>query len=112
KDAVLIGQDQKGLGALIVPDKDMLKDYVAKKLSHLVSDTEDYLNDKQVMSRVRSEINRLLHPRQGFKPYEKLRNIKFLDRDFKPGEELTNTLKKKRHVIEKKYQELIEKLLK
>lgn len=111
-DAVLVGQDQKGLGALIVPDKEKLKEYVADKLSHLISDTEDYINDKQVMGRVRNEINRLLHPKQGFKPYEKLRNIKFLEGEFKPGEELTNTLKKKRHVIEKKYQELIEKLLK
>ncbi|MDT8418954.1 MAG: AMP-binding protein [Desulfuromonadales bacterium] len=111
-DAILVGQDQKGLGALIVPDREKLKEYVADKLSHLISETEDYLNDKQVVVRVRAEINRLLHPRQGFKPYEKLRNIKFLDREFKTGEELTNTLKKKRHVIEKKYQELIEKLLK
>lgn len=111
-DAVLVGQDQKGLGALIVPDREKLKEYVADKLSHLVSETEDYLNDKQVMTRVRHEINRLLHPKQGFKPYEKLRNIKFLEGEFKPGEELTNTLKKKRHVIEKKYQELIHKLLK
>lgn len=112
KDAILVGQDQKGLGALIVPDKEMLRDYVTDKLSHLISETEDYLNDKRVMGRVRQEINRLLHPKQGFKPYEKLRNIKFLDRDFTAGEELTNTLKKKRHVIEKKYKTLIEKLLK
>lgn len=111
-DAVLVGQDQKGLGALIVPDREKLKEFVADKFSHLISDTEDFLNDKQVMSRVRTEINRLLQPRQGFKPYEKLRNIRFLDREFKAGEELTNTLKKKRHVIEKKYKELIDKLLK
>ena len=32
------------------------------------------------------------------------------DQEFTPGEELTNTLKKKRHVIERKYRELIDRL--
>ncbi|GAB4565853.1 MAG: long-chain fatty acid--CoA ligase [Geothermobacteraceae bacterium] len=111
-DAVLVGQDQKGLGALLVPDKEKLKEFVTDKFSKLVTETEDFLHDKRVIETIRQEINRLLHPKKGFKPYEKLRNISFLDQEFKVGEELTNTLKKKRHVIERKYQELIKKLLK
>lgn len=111
-DAVLVGQDKKGLGALIVPDMDKLKEYVADKFSHLVGETEDFLNDKQVMAKVKNEINKLLHPKKGFKPYERLSGIRFLDKEFKAGEELTNTLKKKRHVIEQKYKEIINKLLK
>lgn len=31
KDAVLVGQDKKGLAALVVPDIDALKDYLEKK---------------------------------------------------------------------------------
>ncbi|MCP3176705.1 AMP-binding protein [Desulfuromonas sp. KJ2020] len=111
-DAVLVGQDKKGLGALIVPDMDKLKEYVTDKFSHLVGETEDFLNDKQVMAKVKNEINKLLHPKKGFKPYERLSGIRFLDKEFKAGEELTNTLKKKRHVIEQKYKEIINKLLK
>lgn len=56
-------------------------------------------------------MNELLNPQKGFKPFEKLQNIHFLSEEFKPGEELTNTFKKKRHVIEKKYKEVIDKLL-
>jgi len=41
-----------------------------------------------------------------------MQNIHLLDKEFKMGEELTNTLKKKRHVIETKYREVISKLLK
>lgn len=110
KDAVLVGQDKKGLGALIVPDMEKLREFIGDKLSGLVSESGDFIHDKQVVARVKNEINRLLHPHKGFKPHERLSNIQLLDKDFSPGEELTNTLKKKRHVIEQKYRELINKL--
>jgi len=111
-DAVLVGQDKKGLGALIVPDFDQLRNFISGKLEHGSSMTDKLLMDKQIITRVKTEINRLLQPKHGFKPFEKLQNIHFLDKEFKIGEELTNTLKKKRHVIETKYQEVITKLLK
>lgn len=111
-DAVLIGQDKKGLGALIVPDVDKLREFVAERLGSLVSDTEDFLHDKQVISRVKNEINRLLQPKKGFKPFERLAGIGFLEEGFKAGEELTNTMKKRRHVIERKYRQQIDELLK
>ncbi len=111
KDAVLVGQDKKGLGALIVPDLEKLREFIGEKFSDLIADSEDFMHDKQVIARVKNEINRLLRPHKGFKPHERLSNIRFLEIEFKPGEELTNTLKKKRHVIEQKYRELINKLL-
>ncbi len=111
-DAVLVGQDKKGLGALIVPDFDQLRNFISGKFEQNSESTEKLLMDKQVLNRVKVEINRMLHPKHGFKPFEKLQNIYFLDKEFKMGEELTNTLKKKRHVIETKYQEIISRLLK
>ncbi|HEY5672400.1 MAG TPA: long-chain fatty acid--CoA ligase [Malonomonas sp.] len=111
-DAVLVGQDKKGLGALIVPDFDQLREFISSKFERSTETTEQLMTNKQVLDRVKAEINRLLHPKKGFKPFEKLQNIHFLEKEFKPGEELTNTLKKKRHVIEKKYREIIGKLLK
>lgn len=59
---------------------------------------------------MKQEFNKLLHPKNGFKPYEKIHNIFFLDKEVTLGEELTNTLKKKRHYIEKKYRKIIDKL--
>ena len=76
----------------------------------MVSETENFLENQEITNKVKNEINKLLNAKKGFKPYEKLHNIKFLDKEFKLGEELTNTLKKKRHVIEKKYQEIINRL--
>jgi long-chain acyl-CoA synthetase len=111
-DAVLVGQDKKGLGALIVPDFDQLRDFISSKFGRSTETAEQLLTNKQVIEWVKAEINRLLRPKKGFKPFERLQNIHFLEKEFKPGEELTNTLKKKRHIIETKYREIIGKLLK
>ena len=111
-DAVLVGQDKKGLGALIVPDFEQLRKFINDKMESGNQDDDKLVADKQVLSRVKTEINRLLQAKYGFKPFEKMQNIHLLDKEFKMGEELTNTLKKKRHVIETKYREVISKLLK
>lgn len=111
-DAVLVGQDKKGLGALIVPDLDLLREFIADKAEQLAETKDQLLSNQQVLDRVKAEINKLLNAKKGFKPFEKLQNIHFLDKEFTAGEELTNTLKKKRHVIETKYREIISKLLK
>ncbi len=111
QEAILVGQDKKALGALLVPNIEELKEYVANKMSGLRKETAELLTDVKVLDQIRNDINRILRPKQGFKPYEKLHGIIFLDKEFKLGEELTNTLKKKRHVIEKKYRQLINDLL-
>jgi len=110
KDAVLVGQDRKGLAALIVPDFDKLKEFAREKLQRSKENDDELIQDQGLVDRTRQEINKLLHPKDGFKTHERLMNLRFLDKEFTPGEELTNTLKKKRHVIERKYHELIEKL--
>lgn len=110
-DAVLVGQDKKGLGMLIVPDLEKLKEYVALHFDKAIHSVEQVLEDKQIVAKIKGEINELLHHKRGFKPFEKLQNIHFLSEEFKMGEELTNTLKKKRHVIETKYKEVIDKFL-
>ena len=111
QDAILVGQDKRGLGALLVPNIEELKEYVARKMTDFKKEKDELLTDVKVLDQIRSDLNRILRPKQGFKPYEKLQGIIFLDKEFKLGEELTNTLKKKRHVIEKKYRELINDLL-
>jgi len=111
QDAVLVGQDKKGLGALLIPNIDELREYARQRFSDLKEEGEELLTNSRVLDHIRHEMNRLLHPRQGFKSYEKLQGIAFLTKEFKLGEELTNTLKKKRHVIEQKYRQVINDLL-
>jgi len=110
-DAILVGHTKKGLGALIVPDFEKLKEYVAQNFNKVVHNIEQVMEDKHILAKIKSEMNALLHHQSGFKPFEKLQNIHFLKDEFKTGEELTNTFKKKRHVIEKKYKEIIDKFI-
>lgn len=111
-DAVLVGQDKKGLGMLVVPDFEKLKEYIEDNFNKAVTSMENMLDDAEVLNKIKKDMNDLLNNKKGFKPFEKLQNIHFLSDEFKPGEELTNTFKKKRHIIEKKYKEIIDKFLK
>ena len=95
QDAVLVGQDEKGLCALLVADKDELVKYVNSKSTDFRDSGEEPLKNSKVLDQVRKDINERLMSKQGFKPYEKLQNITFLDREFTFGEELTNILKRK-----------------
>jgi len=111
-DTVLVGQDKKGLGMLIVPDFDKLKEYVQENFDKAIHTMEHVLEDQKILQKIKSDMNELLNYKKGFKPFEKLQNIHFLEHEFKQGEELTNTFKKKRHIIEKKYKEIIDKFIK
>ena len=110
-DNVLVGQDKRGLGLLLVADMEKMKEYVLENFNKVVHNMENVLEDKNIVNKIKHDMNELLHHSKGFKPFEKLQNIHFLDEEFKPGVELTNTFKKKRHVIEKKYKEIIDKFL-
>ena len=111
-DSMLVGQDKKGLGLLIVADLDILKEYAQKNLNTMIESLEHLKSDKSTLNKLKAELNQVLHTNQGFKPFEKLQNIHFLENSFVEGEELTNTLKKRRHIIENKYKEIINNTLK
>ena len=110
EDAVLVGQDRKGLAALLVPNHLELKGWVDKTFSSLRHETEELLTDNRILEHIRKEINTRLKPRKGFKAHERLLSIAFLEKGLKSGEELTNTLKKKRHIIERNYRQRINQL--
>jgi len=111
QDMIVVGQDKKGLGLLIVPDFEHLKECVETKYGKVIESIDHLLEDQQLINKIKGEINNALQHTKEFKPFEKLQNITFLKEEFRLGEELTNTYKKKRRVIEHKYKELIDKLL-
>ncbi len=110
EDAVLVGQDRKGLAALLVPNHLEFKGWVDKTFSNLRHETEELLTDNRILEQIRKEINTRLKPKKGFKAHERLLSIAFLEKGLKSGEELTNTLKKKRHIIERNYRQRINQL--
>lgn len=91
---MVVGQDQKHLGVLIVPAVQALREC-----------ENDLDKQHQLFS---SEIRRLISTEHGFKAFEKIGPWRLLSKSFEVGDELTGTYKLKRHVIAERYQKLIE----
>lgn len=103
--AVVLGQDRKALGALILPSREGLRDagWVEGELETLVTDPD-------VIDRIGKEIRDRVSAATGFKDFERVRSFRLLGKPFLVGEELTPTFKLKRHVIEERYRDLISEI--
>lgn len=99
---IILGQDEKDLGALIT----LNENYLRKELEDTISDIEN----SAIVKRVRNEINRLINEETGFKAFERIKKFKILQENFQIGEELTQTLKPKRDFIVNKYKDFIEEM--
>ena len=108
---VVLGQDQKFIAALIVPNFKNIEEK-SKEMGISYMDMEDLLANPQVYSMVYSNINDIVSAKNGFKNYEKIFRICLLSKPFTVGDELTNTMKVKRDVVNRKYKSQIAKLFK
>ncbi|MCS6808304.1 MAG: long-chain fatty acid--CoA ligase [Bacteroidota bacterium] len=102
---VLIGEKREYCTALIVPDFDYVKEYAA---SHGLSytDTRSLLESDALLRAIQQDIDEL---QAHFAKYEKVRKFRLLDKAFTVEDgEITPKLNVRRHVIEKKYADIIE----
>ena len=86
--AVVLGQDKNCLGALIIPKKENLISFAAEK----GLDTENFsalLKNETVKDLIYSELERIVTPKNGFKPFEKVGKFSFIEKPFTLGVELT-----------------------
>ncbi len=95
---MVVGQDEKSLGALIVPTLAGFKEAGME-----VESTEDLLENAEARSLVTAEVRRLINLETGFKAFEQVRGWRFVTKPFEIGDEMTATLKLKRGVISEKY---------
>jgi long-chain acyl-CoA synthetase len=102
--AVLLGDRQNVVSALIVPEFERLRLWAAEQGS-AASDNASLIAEPQVRKLIKSEIDRLSKELADF---EKVRRFALLERDFTTDSgELTPTLKLKRRVIHEKYAAVI-----
>lgn len=99
------GEDQKVLGALIVPNAENLAEWCKK--NSIPGDLAHWVKDTKVMAMYRSEMNKLINNENGFKNFEKIGTFALLKKPFEQGDELNNTLKVRRHIVNEKYEKLI-----
>ncbi len=102
------GEDQKVLGALIVPNADNLADWCKK--NGIAGDLTAWLKDPKVNAMYRAEINKYINAENGFKNFEKIGAFVLLKKPFEQGDELNNTLKVRRHIVSDKYAKLIDEM--
>ena len=104
---VVVGEHQKFAGALIVPDFNFLKSYCAVKEIPFTTNAE-VISLPRIRKRFQTEVDKY---NKSFGDTEKIKSWDLLDTEwtFETGE-ITPTMKLKRNVIAKKYEEKIAKL--
>ena len=104
---MLVGQDKNATGAIVVIDKENVKEYLTKyKL-----DSDDLVNSKDVYRLIKSELDDLINYHNGFRPYETVSKIIITDKEFTiENGLLTQSLKMKRANIMEEYKDDIENL--
>ena len=95
---MLVGQDKKFLGALIIPS---LTEF--RQAGFIVDSVADLVEDPEARKIIRTEIRRMTSTANGFKRYEQIRDFRLLPDTFEVGKELTNLYKIKRHEVETKF---------
>jgi len=108
-NVVVIGNKRKFVSALIIPNFEKLEEY-AKFNNIEYKDRKDLVSKKEIKNFIQAEVDRTT---EGLAPYERIKKIVLLDREFEISkDEITPTLKVKRNIIEKKYKDLIDELYK
>ncbi|MCF7949572.1 MAG: long-chain fatty acid--CoA ligase, partial [Spirochaetia bacterium] len=107
--AVVVGQDQKYLAALIIPNTDAVERFADE--NHIpYNQPSDLLDSDDVRELMDGEINSLVNGRTGFRVFERVYRFAILKAPFEIGEELSAKQEIKRHVIADKYSDEIASL--
>ena len=107
---MVVGQDKKHLGALIVPNFDAVRDWLAAQGAAGGTSPEELCTREEVYALVKKELHRLMTEERGFKYYERIPRFALLPREFAVGDEMTQTMKLKRNVITERRAEEIASL--
>jgi long-chain acyl-CoA synthetase len=102
---MVVGQDQKALGVLIVPSFEHFRQAAVNATSS--AELEANAEARRLME---TDIRQLINHETGFKSFERISDFRFVPKPFEVGEEMTNTFKLKRHVITEMYRPLIESM--
>jgi long-chain acyl-CoA synthetase len=117
---MLVGQDQRSLGALIVPNLDALQQWAAAENvtlnlpnSDTNEDSESFrtgidLKSKEVQNLFRQELNREVKNRPGYRPDDRIGQFTLISEPFSiENGMMTQTLKIRRPVVTQRYRDII-----
>lgn len=116
---MLVGQDQRSLGALIVPNLEALQAWAASQSLYVdvpgdetpqpAGLTSISLEDEVVQKLFRQELTREVKDRPGYRPDDRIGPFRFVSEPFSiENGLLTQTLKVKRPVVTERYRDMID----
>lgn len=111
KTAVVLGQDQRYLAALVVPEKDEIVDF-CKQAKLPYKTYSEMLRSPEVQHLIETEVGTRINAKNGFKSYERINKIALLEKEFEVGVELSPKLEVKRFKVNEIYASEIKKLFK
>lgn len=113
---MLVGQDQRSLGALIVPNQEALQQWATSQNLHLrlpdapteQSRTNIDLDSKELQNLFRAELNREVQNRPGYRPDDRIGAFKLILIPFSvENGMMTQTLKIRKPVVTERYRDII-----
>jgi long-chain acyl-CoA synthetase len=106
EQAVVVGQDRKYLGALIVLASKMVERYLKEHQVPYIN--REHLEEiPEVKALVNREIQNAVSSKHGFKSFEQVNRFVILDHSFEVGKELSAKQEVKRHRIQELYKDEI-----
>ncbi|MFQ3629635.1 MAG: AMP-binding protein [Cyanobacteriota bacterium] len=109
---MLVGQDQRMIGALVVPNLETLESWAATQ-GEAVRNADGTINleSKPVQDLIRRELTQAVQNRPGFRPDERIGPFRILSEPFTVDNGLlTQTLKVRRNVVMERYSSMIESM--
>jgi long-chain acyl-CoA synthetase len=108
EQAVVVGQDMKYLGALVVLNRKLVEEYLTE---HQIPYLVDGLSKmKEVHELIASRINEIVNSKQGFKSFEHISRFAIITKPFEIGKELSAKQELKRFEINRLYKNEIDQL--
>ncbi|WP_009633648.1 AMP-binding protein [Synechocystis sp. PCC 7509] len=105
---MLVGQDERSLGALIVPNQDALQQWATTQNPAI---DPSNLGNKAILDLYRLEVSREVQNRPGYRPDERISTFKLIAEPFSiENGTMTQTLKIKRSVVMDRYHDIIDKM--
>jgi long-chain acyl-CoA synthetase len=105
ENCMVVGQDQKYLGLLVVPSTEGFLEHDAS-----LNTMDRILKSKEAKAMMNEHIHEAISRKTGFKAYERIHSWRWIEKSFVVGDEVTSTFKIKRHVVGRKYKPIIESM--
>jgi long-chain acyl-CoA synthetase len=106
EQAMVVGDERKFVGALVVPNVEGLQAWAAREGVSLPADRAELAADDRVRERVAAEVDRV---NEGFQPHERVGDFRLVETAFtQESGLLTPTMKKKRHRIRERFADAVD----